>query len=188
RDHAFPARARTQVVMTARAVRPHPAKYAEEGVKAVAVRDIRWGRCDIKSVSLLPNVLAKQQAKESGAYEALLVDRDGMLIEGSSTNVWMVSGDGKLVTCPANGAILNGITRLTVIDIARREGLDLVERPFSLAEALAAREVFITSTSSYVMPVTQIDDRVIANGRPGSLSIRLRTHYFAHMAAAGRRP
>jgi D-alanine transaminase len=182
RDHAFPSRSETQVVMTARRARPQPAKVAEEGVKAITLPDIRWQRCDIKSVSLLPNILAKQQAKEAGAYEAWLVDRNGMVTEGSSTNAWIVTRDGQLVTRSIESAILAGITRGAVLALAREEGLALVERPFSVSEAKAAREAFVTSTSSYVTPVTQIDDQVIANGRPGSLSLKLRERYIRYMA------
>jgi D-alanine transaminase len=182
RDHAFPARAETQVVMTARRTRPQPAKIAEEGVKVITMPDIRWQRCDIKSVSLLPNILAKQQAKEAGAYEAWLIDRNGMVTEGSSSNAWIVTRDGQLITRSIESAILAGITRGTVIEFARAEGLALVERPFSVSEAKAAREAFVTSTSSYVTPVTQIDDQVIANGRPGSISLKLRDRYMRYMA------
>lgn len=183
REHAFPARPETQVVMTSRRGRPQPARIVEDGVKAITVPDIRWQRCDIKSVSLLPNILAKQQAKEAGAYEAWLVDRNGMVTEGSSSNAWIVTSDGQLVTRSIENAILAGITRSTVLELARAEGLSLAERPFSVSEAKAAREAFVTSTSSYVTPVTQIDDQVIANGRPGSISLKLRERYMRHMAA-----
>ncbi len=182
RDHAFPAASRTQVVMTARRSRPQPAKLVEEGVFVITLPDIRWQRCDIKSVSLLPNVLAKQQAKEAGAYEAWLVDRNGMVTEGSSTNAWIVTSDGKLVTRSLENAILAGITRAAVIDLAREAGLEIVERPFSVAEAKAAREAFLTSTTSYVTPVTRIDDQVIANGYPGNLTLALRERYQRYMA------
>jgi D-alanine transaminase len=187
RDHAFPARPETQVVMTAKRSKPHPAAWPEDGVKVVSLPDIRWARCDIKSVALLPNVLAKQAAREAGAYEAWLVAGDGTVTEGSSTNAWIVTRDGELVTRAASAAILDGITRRAVIALAREEGLRLVERPFTLAEAKAAREAFVTSTSSFVMPVSQIDDAVVANGKAGSLSRRLRQRYLAHMAesAAG---
>jgi D-alanine transaminase len=182
RDHAFPAACRTQVVMTAKRTKPHPRRFEEDGVKVVTVPDIRWERCDIKSVSLLPNVLAKQQAREAGAFEALMVADDGTVTEGSSTNAWIVTGNGEVVTRPASHAILNGITRRTVLEIIREEGLVLVERPFTLAEAKAAREAFVTSTTSFVMPVTQIDDAVIANGKPGSVSRKLRERYVAYMS------
>jgi len=185
RDHAFPAKPKTQVVMTARRSRPQSAKVAEEGVKAITLPDIRWKRCDIKSVSLLPNILAKQQAKEAGAYEAWLVDANGMVTEGSSTNAWIVTRDGQLVTRSLENAILAGITRGAVLAMAREEGLSLVERPFSVSEAKAAREAFVTSTSSYVTPVTQIDDQVIANGKPGSISLKLRERYMRYMTGPG---
>lgn len=184
RDHAFPAMARTQVVMTSRRSRPHPRRYDEDGVKAITRPDIRWERCDIKSVALLPNVLAKQAAREAGAYEALFVAPDGTITEGSSTNAWIVTTAGELVTRPASAAILNGVTRRAAMAIAAEEGLRLVERPFTLAEATAAREVFITSTTAFVMPVTQIDATVIANGKAGSVARKLRARYFDHMAAA----
>lgn len=184
RDHAFPTRCETQVVMTARRTRPHPPAYGEDGVKAVTVPDIRWERCDIKSISLLPNVLAKQTAREAGAYEALFVTADGVVTEGSSTNAWIVTAAGELVTRAMSSAILGGITRGTLIAIAAEEGLRLIERPFTLAEAKAARETFVTSTTAYVMPVTQIDDAVIGNGKAGSISRKLRARYIAHMAAA----
>jgi D-alanine transaminase len=190
RDHPFPVKAETQVVMTARSIRPQPARFGEEGVKVITAPDIRWQRCDIKSVSLLPNILAKQKAREAGAYEAWLVDAKGMVTEGSSTNAWIVTPDGKLVTRTADNAILNGITRQTVIAIAKEEGLEFVERSFSVAEAMAAREAFITSATSFVLPVSQIDDKVVANGKPGSLSRRLREAYSAFLGrvASGESP
>lgn len=183
RDHPFPANARTQVVMTARRAKPQPASFGEDGVKVIALPDIRWRRCDIKSVSLLPNVLAKQAAREAGAYEAWMVEENGMVTEGSSTNAWIITGDRKLVTRNASEAILNGVTRLAVLRLAREEGLEFVERAFSLDEAKAAREAFITSTSALVLPVTQIDDTVIGNGKPGSLTTKLRQAYFGYMRA-----
>jgi D-alanine transaminase len=183
RDHPFPKNPQTQFVAWAKTLAPQPAAFGEDGVKAVSVPDIRWGRCDIKSTALLPNVLAKQAAREAGAYEAWLVDSDGFVTEGSSTNAWIITGKGELVTRPLNSEILSGITRRTVIALAKGEGLQLVERPFSLDEAKAAREAFITSASSYVLPITQIDDKVIGNGKAGSLTRQLRTRYIRYMAA-----
>ena len=183
RDHPFPADPKTQVVMTAKPAAPPSRKVAEEGVRVITLEDIRWRRCDIKSVSLLPAVLAKQAAREAGAYEAFLVDRDGMVTEGSSTNAWIVDGDGALVTRPASQSILDGITRRRVIALAKAAGIKVVERPFSVDELKRAREVFLTSTSSYVAPVTQVDDAVIANGKPGSTALALRERYIAYMTA-----
>jgi D-alanine transaminase len=186
RDHAFPAAPRTQVVMTAKRGRPHPARYEAEGVKAITVPDIRWERCDIKSVALLANVLAKQAAREAGAFEAIFVAPDGSVTEGSTTNAWIVTPDGELVTTPRSNAILSGITRRTVLELAGELGLRPVERSFTVAEAKRAREMFVTSTTSFVMPVTQLDDAVVANGRPGTLSRALRQRYIAYMASAER--
>ncbi|HLI12795.1 MAG TPA: D-amino-acid transaminase [Alphaproteobacteria bacterium] len=185
RDHAFPAKAATSVVMTAKRARVQPTQMVEDGIRVVTVPDIRWGRCDIKTVSLLPNVLAKQQAKQAGAYEAWLVDRDGHVTEGSSTNAWIVTKDGKLVTRAATQAILNGITRQAVIKLARNNGLKLEERAFSVEDAKTAREAFLTSTTSHVLAVTQIDDTVIGNGKAGSFALKLRAIYLDYAEGPG---
>src|SRR6266446_7276797 len=132
RDFAFPKSARPSVVMTARRHSgPHP-RLVEEGVGVITIPDIRWARPDIKSVALLPNTLGKQQAKEAGAYEAWQVDRDGRVTEGTSTNAWIVTMDGAVVTRAADNAILSGVTRLAVLDIIRAEGLQFIERPFTV--------------------------------------------------------
>jgi D-alanine transaminase len=181
RDHPFPVESDTALVMTSRRSRPPSRKAIEEGIAVITIPDIRWARCDIKSVSLLPNILGKQQARESGAYEAWQVDRDGMVTEGTSTNAWIVTPAGELVTRQTDNAILNGVTRLALIEIARHEGLTFVERPFSVAEAKAAREAFLTSTTSLVMPVVRIDDTVIGEGKPGAIGRRLFALYAAHV-------
>lgn len=186
REFAFPAGVSPTVVAIARNVDMTKADAsARRGVAAISQPDIRWGRCDIKTVGLLAAALAKQAAKESGAYEAWLVDRDGFVTEGSSSNAWIVTADGALVTRPLGHAILGGITRSAVFELARQEGLRLEERPFTLAEALAAREAFVTSTSSYVMPVTSIDGKPVGNGGPGLVAGRLRAVYEAHSASHG---
>ena len=181
RDHAFPADATPAVVATARRGGRPAAERVENGVRVVTVPDIRWQRCDIKSVSLLPNVLAKQAAREAGAFEAWQVDGDGMVTEGSSTNAWIVDQDGNLVTRQLSNAILSGVTRLVLKDLAAESGIRIIERAFSAEEARGAREAFITSTTSFVMPVVQIDDRVIGNGRPGSVTRRLVALYGEHL-------
>ena len=183
RDHPCPADPKTQFVAGAKPLPPQPAAFAADGVKAVSLPDIRWGRCDIKSTALLPNVLAKQAAREAGAYEAWMVDRDGFVTEGSSTNAWIITPAGELVTRALDSGILAGVTRRTVAALAREEGLKFVERRFSLAEAKAAREAFVTSASSLVLPVTQIDEAVIGNGKPGSLTLALRARYLRYMEA-----
>jgi len=174
REHAFPLTAQPQLVITAKHAKPVDPDHETEGVKAITIPDIRWDRRDIKSVSLLPNILGKQQAKEQGAYEAWQVDEEGNVTEGTSSNAWIVTMDGEIVTRPASTSILNGITRIVAIKAAREAGMKLVERCFSVAEAKAAKEAFITGTTSLVIPVTQVDDQVIGNGKPGSFTLALR--------------
>jgi D-alanine transaminase len=170
RDHAFPRYARTQVVMTARRSKPANPKILAEGAQVITLPDLRWARCDIKSIALLPNILGKQQAREAGAYEAWQVDSDGNVTEGTSTNAWIVTAAGEVVTRAATHAILNGVTRLGVIRVIKQAGLKFVERPFSVAEAKRAREAFLTSTTAYVTPVVRIDDSIVGNGKPGPLA------------------
>jgi D-alanine transaminase len=184
RDHVFPVHAKPAVVMTARRLKLPDPKVVARGVDVITLPDLRWKRCDIKSVSLLPNVLAKQAAKKKGAYEAWLVDEAGLITEGTSTNAGIVTKKGVLVTRAADVAILNGVTRRAVLDLARREGIKIEERCFTLKEALAAREAFITSTTNYVMPVVHIDGRPVGDGKPGAFSRKLRDQYLAHMAKA----
>lgn len=180
RDHAFPKRpVSPTLVLTAKRMDADALdRRADAGVSVVTVPDIRWGRCDIKTVNLLPNVLAKQAASDAGAAEAWQVDEGGFVTEGSSTNAWILTKDGVLVTRPADHAILHGITRQTIIKVAEAEGYDLELRPFSVEEALDAREAFITSATSFVTPVVEIDGRPVANGEPGSMSHALREAYL----------
>lgn len=183
RDHAFPkAGTRPSVVVTAK---NHDSARNEltagEGIAVITVPENRWPRVDIKSVSLLPNVLAKQAAREAGAREAWYVDAEGRVTEGSSSNAWIVTADGKVVTRPADSGILRGITRSVLLDLLKDRSLELVERPFTVEEALAAREAFVTSASQLVMPVVSIDGRPVANGAPGLVAAALRKdfHRFA---------
>jgi D-alanine transaminase len=178
RDHAFPKNTAPALVVTAKPTsRAAADKRAEEGIAVVTVPDNRWGRVDIKTVGLLPNVLAKQQARAAGAYEALFVDGSGMVTEGSSTNAWIVTRDGRLVTRPADHGILRGITRGVVMEVAADEGLAVEERGFSVEEAKSAREVFITAASTVVMPVVRIDGTAVGNGVPGSVATGLRARF-----------
>lgn len=182
RDHKFPTKPTAPaLVMTTRQMKPHSAEALEKGVKVITLRDIRWERCDIKSVSLLPNVLGKQAAAEVGAYEAWQIDDEGNITEGTSANAWIVTDSDTVVTRHANNGILNGITRMALLDLIEKEGFTLEERPFSLEEARAAREAFVTSSSSFVMPVTQIDENPVGNGHPGLLTMKLRETYIAYM-------
>ena len=182
RDHAFPDDCRTSVVVTARNAPPRPAAIVEKGVRVVTVPDIRWKRCDIKSVSLLPNILAKQKAREAGAYEAWMVDEDGRVTEGSSTNAWIVDHAGDLITRHLDNAILACVTRMAVGDLAMKQQRRLVERPFTLGEAEAASEAFLTSTTSSVTPVVQINDAPVGAGAPGPVTLALRDLYDAYLS------
>src|SRR5579863_3604013 len=177
REFSFPPGARPSLIMTARAQRPLDPKIVECGVRVVTVPDIRWARPDIKSVALLPNALGKQQAREAGAYEAWQVDRDDKVTEGTSSNAWIVTAKNEIVTRQADHAILNGVTRLGVLKVAVEAGLKLVERPFSVAEAKAAREAFLTSTTNFVVPIVRIDDATVGEGKPGDFVRRLRALY-----------
>lgn len=182
RDFPFPSTGtRPALVVTARSNDPvRLAKVATEGIAVITVPDIRWQRVDIKSVALLPNVLAKQAARDQGAREAWLVDAQGRITEGASSNAWIVSRDGILVTHPLGRGILPGITRAVVVDVIKAKGLAFEERIFTLEEAYAAREAFVTSASQIVLPVISIDGRPIGNGAPGLVASALRRDYHRH--------
>src|SRR5258708_10837165 len=184
RDHAFP----TTPVKPALVLTTKNSKRAEAdpgpGIAVKSAPDIRWQRCDIKTVALLPNVLAKQAARESGAYEAWLIDRQGNVTEGASTNAWIVTKGGELLTRATDNAILAGITRHTLKSLAGALQLKLVERPFTLAEAQDAQEAFITSATSFVTPVVKIDGQMVGDGKIGATARRLREEYV-RFAEAG---
>ncbi len=186
RDFAFPAQIRPSLVMTARRRQPANPGWQAEGVAVVTHPDLRWARRDIKAVGLLPSVLAKQKAKESGAYEAWLVDGEGRVTEGASSNAWIVTAAGEVVTHPADHDILNGVTRLALLHLLAQERLDVAERRFSVGEARAAREAFLTSTTNGILPVTRIDGAPVGDGRPGPLSRRLSELYRAYAAHHGQ--
>jgi D-alanine transaminase len=182
RDHAFPPPGtRPAIVVTARNMDfANAEKIAAEGVAVISVPENRWDRVDIKSVSLLPNVLAKQTAREQGAREAWFVDKQGFVTEGSSSNAWIVTRNGTVVTRQVDNAILKGITRTVVLDIIAAQGLKLDVRPFTMDEAKEAREAFITSASQTVMPVVKIDGRPVGNGAPGLIASALRRDFYRH--------
>jgi len=179
RDHAFPPPGtRPAIVVTASRIDPAKTeRYAAEGIAVVTLPDNRWERVDIKSISLLPNVLAKQVAREQGAREAWFVGADGTVTEGSSSNAWIVTSGNEVLTRKADHAILKGITRTVLLDVLKAHDLKLVERPFTVAEAIAAREAFITSASQTVMPVVRIDGKPVGNGAPGLISTALRADF-----------
>ena len=180
RDHVFPGEmVEPSVVVTAKHMnRDAGEARASTGINVITVPENRWDRVDIKSVGLLPNVLAKQLAKSKNATEAVFVDPDGTIKEGAATNFWIVSIDGKLVTRPAEFGILRGVTRTTVIDLAKKLGLEVEERAFTVEEAKSAREAFITAATTLVMPVVRIDDSPVGNGNPGLIAPQLRDAFF----------
>jgi len=180
RDHKFPVMARPALVITAKRLKPVPAKYLEEGVGVITLPDLRWKRCDIKTIALLPNVLGKQRAVEEGAYEAWQIDPEGNVTEGTSTNAWIVTKDRKIVTRPLGHEILPGVTRKALLELLQSTDFTLEERSFTLEEALAAAEAFLTSSSVYLLPITSIDGKKVANGKPGDFSKRLRQLYLDH--------
>ncbi len=182
RDHAFPAPdTPPAIVVTAKNLDPSRNEaIARDGMTVVSVPDNRWARPDIKSVSLLPNVLAKQVAREQGAREAWFVDANGFVTEGSSSNAWIVTPDRKVVTRPADQAILRGISRTVLLDVIRAQGLALEERAFSVAEARAAQEAFVTSASQTVLPVVKIDGVPLGDGKPGPVATALRREFHRH--------
>ncbi len=184
RNHLFPENVRPALVVTSKRAPLLLDPDAVPGGRAVTMPDIRWGRCDIKTVALLPNVLAKQKALDAGAYEAWMVDQDGFVTEGTSTNAWILDRDGRLITRPLSNNILGGITRQTMLRLARENDIEVIERPFSVEEAKAAREAFITSTTNFLKPITQIDDAVIGNGEPGETSRRMLGLYAAYCREA----
>jgi D-alanine transaminase len=181
RDHAFPnPPVSPSVVITARPVDLDASEArAAAGVGVVTVPESRWGRCDIKTVGLLPNVLAKQAAREAGAVEAWFVDDLGLVTEGASSNAWIVDAEGRLRTRDIQANILRGVTRLSVMGLIAESGLDLEERAFTVDEAKSAREAFVTGAGSLILPVVRIDGAKVGDGAPGPVAKRLRELYIS---------
>ncbi len=175
RDHFFPASAAPTAVMTIREMRDLMPGLQAHGAQVIVVNDLRWGRCDIKSVNLLPNVMARQQAKEAGAFEAVLV-RGGEVTEGAVSNVVIVRS-GVLITPPTGPWILAGVTRAVVLDLARKEGIPVEERPVRVDELRAADEVFLTGTTVEILPVVRVDGTAIGKRCPGELTTLLRARF-----------
>jgi D-alanine transaminase len=182
RNHAFPNGAKPQIVITVREVPDTPKAYLENGVAAITVTDIRWGHCDIKTVQLLPNVLAKQQALSAGVQDAIFVSPEGIVREGTSSNLFISSG-GRLKTHPLTPQILPGITRAVLIDICRKIDVEVEEVFFDNNTMLASDEVFITGTVTEVLSVCRIDGHTIGAGKPGPMAARLRMELEARAGA-----
>jgi len=180
RDHAFPPDGvRAALVVTARSVDPRLLDArVQKGVAVITTPDLRWKRVDIKSVSLLPNVLAKQAAREAGAFEAWLVDDEGYVTEGSSTTAWIVDANGRIRTRALGNDILPGVTRASLLKAARERQMPVYEHAFTVADAKGALEAFISSASGVVVPVISIDGVPVGDGAPGPIALALRTAYF----------
>lgn len=185
RDHAFPSpQPAPSLVVTARPLNRVRQEVSAKGIAVISLPDNRWGRVDIKTVGLLPNVLARQEALDRGARDAWFVDAKGNVTEAAAANAWIVTGTGTVVTAPVDNAILRGITRTVLLEVIKAEGLELEERPFSLEEAYAAHEAFVSSATQIVVPVTQIDGRPIGEGKPGKVATALRLAYHRFAEAA----
>lgn len=182
REHAFPPpETPPAIVVAARRIdRAQSERTAAAGIAVITLPETRWARVDIKSVALLPNVLARQAAREQGAREAWFLDRQGFVTEGAASNAWIVTGEGRAVTRPAGSDILRGITREVLKDALADAGVVLEERPFTVAEALQAREAFVTAASQLVMPVVRIDGRPVGDGKPGPVALALRQAFHRH--------
>ena len=153
-------------------------------VKAVTMRDNRWSRPDIKTTQLLPNVLAKTMANKQGAYESIFIDDQGYVTEGSSSNIWIINYKNEIITRNIDGKILSGITRKTVAEFAKLNDLKVIEKKFSKEDMIKAKEVFLTSASSFVTPINEIDEVKINNGEVGQLSVKLKKLYFKNFEAS----
>ena len=180
RDHAFPNHSPASLVMTVKHVSVDTGRQLA-GKSAITVPDQRWNRRDIKTIQLLPNCLAKQAAAEKGAYEAIMVMPDGSVSEGSSSNVWILNNEDQLITRQPDEDILNGITRRSIQRIAGERQLEIVERAFSVDEMMQAKEVFVTSATSMVTALTQIDGKKIDEGKVGLIASALKADYISHV-------
>jgi D-alanine transaminase len=181
RDHLFPNRTAPTIVMSVREMRPLDPTLRQAGAAVMTMDDLRWGRCDIKSINLLPNVLARQRASEAGAFEAILV-RENVVTEGTVSNVMIVNA-GHVITPPEGAHILSGVTRQFVLNLARKNGIPVEERNIGLREFCQAEEVFLTGTTIEVLPVVRIDNAPVGSGQPGGVTKRLRTLFLEQIAS-----
>ncbi len=172
RDHPFPPDPSAQVIMTVRRLKDKPEEYRQNGIGVITVTDFRWGRCDVKTVQLLPNVLCKQQALDAGVFDAVFVSKDGVVREATSSNVAIVRGE-TLVTHPLTERILAGITRQVLLDAAPQLGLAVEERFFTVEEMTAADEALLTGTTTEVLPVVAVDGKPVGSGKVGPVSRKL---------------
>ncbi|HQT46893.1 MAG: D-amino acid aminotransferase [Acidocella sp. 20-63-7] len=185
RDHPFPSPSpRPSLVITARHRAAPPQNIATWAASAICLPDERWARCDIKSTNLLPNVLARHKARLAGAYEAILYDAENNVTEGAASSVWVVDAKGNLITRRLDAHILPGCTRAALITKLNERQIHFKEAAIPLAGLRAAREIFLTSASSFVKPITQLDGAPVGDGKPGPIATRLLAHYIEHVNAA----
>ena len=178
REHGFKAALRPVLVVTVRRFdKAQRQRIRREGIAVISMPDQRWARCDIKSIALLPNVLARQSAIDGEADEAWLTDDKGYVTEGAATNAWIVDKKGCLHTRSAGAEILNGIMRRVLLDLATEQGLKVSERPFTIKEARIAAECFSTASTMAVLPVVSIDGQRIGDGKPGAITTALAENY-----------
>lgn len=183
RDHIFPDHQNSAFVVTAKRFPPFNFESENNGINIITTPEIRWQRRDIKSISLLGNCLAKEKARRAGCFEAWFIEDNGMITEGTTSNSWIVTDKSELVTRDISNDILNGITRLSIMKIAKENNIKFYERAFSLEEAKTAKEAFISSTTSFVKPVLKIDNNPVGDGKVGPLSAKLISYYNDHMKA-----
>ena len=175
RDHIFPRQEKPSLIAL---VKPMPLKDVTKGVKVITAPDTRWKRCDIKCTMLMPSVLARQQALEQGGYEAWMVNEKGYITDGAATNAYIVTKEGEVWTHPAGTEILSGVIRKGLLELAPAMGITIKEKPFTLKDIEQAAEAFLSSTTQTVVPVVQINDHTIGNGKPGSVTMKLRNAYI----------
>jgi D-alanine transaminase len=182
RLHHFPEKIKPTWVMTFRKLVPIEEATRKRGVSVLTIADVRWGRCNIKSLNLLPNVMAREQAARAGCFETLFI-RDGIVTEGAGSNVFAVIGDrgDRVVTPPEGPAVLSGITREVILDLGKKAGLLMVEAALSVEQLRAAHEVFLTGTTIEILPVVRLDGKKIASGRPGPVSRALHQAFLSHL-------
>ena len=182
RNHAFPSsKVKSSIVLTAKSVSPlSKLAHYKNGVAVISVPENRWARPDIKTIGLLPNCMAKQEAKEQGAFEAWFVDDEGMVVEGSSSNAWIINQDNEIITKSADGSILKGITRAAILQQIEDQNLTIIERAFSLREAILAKEAFISSATTIVMPVVKIDNHLVAGGKVGDMAKKMYESFYQY--------
>jgi D-alanine transaminase len=190
RDHPTPTQPpKPTLILTSRSIDAAAIDQRRRaGVRVVTLPDERWARCDVKSTGLLPNILAKTEARRAGAYEAWLIDRDGFVTEGSSTTAWIVDGEGRLITRDLSNAILPGVTRRVALEAAADAQMPVVQRCFTLEEAAGAREAFLSAATAGIFPIVAIDGKPVGDGNPGPVTRRLQELYLAAAAKKARPP